>query len=41
MYSFMSSSRRLRNRRLARELRVRLLFPTVRDALAHIPPGAR
>jgi nucleoside-diphosphate-sugar epimerase len=41
MYSFMSSSRRLRNRRLQRELRVRLLFPTVRDALAHIPPGAR
>jgi nucleoside-diphosphate-sugar epimerase len=34
MYSFMSASRRIRNRRLKRELRVRLSFPTVADALA-------
>ena len=39
MYSFMSASRRIRNRRLKRELRVRLLFPTVRDALAPPPSG--
>ncbi|HET6801440.1 MAG TPA: NAD(P)H-binding protein [Casimicrobiaceae bacterium] len=36
MYSFMSASRRIRNRRLKRELRVRLDFPTVADALARI-----
>lgn len=34
MYSFMSESRRLRNARIKRELRVRLLYPTVADALA-------
>ena len=36
MYSFMSASRRIRNRRLKRELRVQLSFPTVADALARI-----
>ncbi|GAB4478668.1 MAG: NAD-binding protein [Burkholderiaceae bacterium] len=34
MYSFMSESRRLRNARIKRELRVRLRYPTVADALA-------
>jgi nucleoside-diphosphate-sugar epimerase len=34
MYSFMSASRRIRNRRLKRELRVRLSYPTVASALA-------
>lgn len=34
MYSFMAASRRLRNARLKRELRVRLRYPTVGDALA-------
>jgi len=33
-YSFMSESRRLANRRLKRELRLRLAYPTVDDALA-------
>ena len=33
-YSFMSESRRLANRRIKRELRVRLLYPTVDAALA-------
>ena len=37
MYSFMSESRRLRNVRIKRELRVRLRYPTVADALAHLP----
>jgi nucleoside-diphosphate-sugar epimerase len=32
--SFMSESRRLTNRRLGRELRVRLLYPTVREGFA-------
>jgi hypothetical protein len=32
--SFMSESRRLRNRRLKRELRLRLRYPTVREGLA-------
>ncbi len=41
MYSFMSASRRIRNARLKRELRVRLVFPTVRDALAKIPAPSR
>jgi len=41
MYSFMSASRRIRNARLKRELRVRLVFPTVRDALAKIPAPPR
>jgi dTDP-4-dehydrorhamnose reductase len=35
-YSFMSESRRLTNRRLKQELRVRLLYPTVDAALAAI-----
>lgn len=43
--SFMSESRRLDNRRLKRELRVRLRYPTVADgiaaALADSPPPAR
>ncbi len=34
MYSFMSESRRLRNERIKRELRVRLRWPTVADILA-------
>jgi nucleoside-diphosphate-sugar epimerase len=34
MYSFMTESRRLSSRRVRRELRVRLLYPTVADALA-------
>ena len=34
LLSFMSESRRLANRRLKRELRVRLGYPTVADALA-------
>jgi nucleoside-diphosphate-sugar epimerase len=34
MYSFMEESRRLRNKRLREELRVRLLWPTVALALA-------
>lgn len=43
-YSFMTESRRLSNRRLKRELRVRLRFPTVADALrtfaaAQVLPG--
>lgn len=44
LYSFMSESRRLSNQRLKRELRVRLLYPTVDDALAalseSLPSGA-
>jgi nucleoside-diphosphate-sugar epimerase len=36
MLSFMSASRRIRNARLKAELRVRLRYPTVRDALAAI-----
>jgi nucleoside-diphosphate-sugar epimerase len=36
MYSFMSESRRIRNRRLKRELRVRLDYPTVATALEQI-----
>jgi hypothetical protein len=34
MYSFMNESKRLANRRLKRELRVRLAWPTVDVALA-------
>ena len=41
MYSFMSASRRIRNARLKRELRVRLAFPTVRAALATMSAPAR
>ena len=36
MYSFMASSRRILNRRLKRELRVRLSYPTVASALARL-----
>jgi nucleoside-diphosphate-sugar epimerase len=36
-YSFMSESRRLSNRRIKEELRVRLVFRTVADALAEVP----
>lgn len=40
LLSFMSESRRLSNRRIKRELRVRLRYPTIEDALAEIPvPG--
>ena len=38
-YSFMTESRRISNRRLKRELGVRLLYPTVADALATPPAG--
>jgi nucleoside-diphosphate-sugar epimerase len=41
MYSFMRESRRLRNERVKRELRVRLRYPTVADALAGRGIGAR
>jgi hypothetical protein len=41
MYSFMSASRRIRNARLKRELRIRPLFSTVRDALAEIVAPSR
>lgn len=44
LYSFMSESRRLSNARAKRELRVRLSYPTVQDALAAFnespPPAA-
>jgi hypothetical protein len=33
LLSFMSESRRLRNDRLKRELRLRLLYPTVQEGL--------
>jgi len=36
MYSFMTESRQLSNRRLKRELRVRLLYPTVASALSRL-----
>jgi len=36
LYSFMSESRRLANRRIKRELRFRLGYPTVADTLARI-----
>jgi hypothetical protein len=38
--SFMSESRRLSNRRMKRELRLRLRYPTVADFLAAEPPPA-
>jgi nucleoside-diphosphate-sugar epimerase len=47
MYSFMTESRQLSNRRLKRELRVRLIYPTVASFLATLPaekangPGKR
>jgi hypothetical protein len=34
--SFMSESRRIDNRRLKRELRLRLRYPTVREGLAGV-----
>jgi nucleoside-diphosphate-sugar epimerase len=37
MYSFMTESRRLANRRIKRELRLRLVYPTVASALATVP----
>ncbi len=37
MYSFMSESRRVDGRRSARELRLRLRWPTVADTLAALP----
>ena len=37
--SFMNESRRLVNRRLKRELRLRLRYPTVHDGLAAAKPG--
>jgi len=36
--SFMSESRRLRNERLKRELRLRLRYPTVREGLVSAAP---
>ncbi len=36
MYSFMRESRRVVGRRIERELRVRLVWPTVADTLAHL-----
>ena len=39
LYSFMCESRRLDNRRLKRELGVRLRFPTVREGLNHAEPA--
>jgi hypothetical protein len=41
MYSFMNESRRLRNQRLKRELKVHLRWPTVAAALAEFksPPS--
>jgi nucleoside-diphosphate-sugar epimerase len=41
MYSFMSASRRIRNQRLKRELRVRLAYPTVASALAGLSTDVR
>lgn len=38
MYSFMTESRQLSNRRLKRELKVRLQYPTVASALATLTP---
>ena len=40
LLSFMSESRRLSNRRLKRELRVRLRYPRVDDFLRTLPPRA-
>jgi len=39
MYSFMTESRQLSNRRLKRELRVRFTYPTVADALVTLRAG--
>lgn len=38
LYSFMSESRRLTNRRIKQELRVRLRYPTVREGIADAQP---
>jgi hypothetical protein len=38
LLSFMSESRRLANRRLKEELRVRLAFPTPQAMLARVAP---
>lgn len=38
MASFMNESRRLRNTRMKKELKVRLRYPTVADALAEVNP---
>ena len=38
LWSFMSESRRLSNARLTRELRVRLIYPTVQSFLDTLPP---
>jgi nucleoside-diphosphate-sugar epimerase len=40
MYSFMAESRRLRNDRMKRELRVRLAWPTVAATLAGLRAGS-
>jgi nucleoside-diphosphate-sugar epimerase len=39
MYSFMTESRQLSNRRMKRELRLRLIYPTVASALATLSTG--
>ena len=39
MYSFMTESRQLSNRRMKHELRLRLLYPTVASALATLSSG--
>jgi nucleoside-diphosphate-sugar epimerase len=39
MYSFMTESRQLSNRRMKRELRVRLLYPTLASALSGLVPA--
>jgi hypothetical protein len=40
LLSFMSESRRLSNRRMTRELKVRLAYPTPQAMLAHVAPRA-
>lgn len=39
LWSYLAESRRIGNRRLKNELRLRLRYPTVRDALAQIRPS--
>ena len=39
VWSFMNESRRLSNRRIKNELRIKLRYPTVRDGIAAIEPG--
>ena len=39
MWSFMNESRRLTNSRMKQELRVRLSYPTVSNALSHVNPS--